>query len=107
MRKYLESINIQAGAAKFQLFDVPTNLFYIRHQGYSIFSILLKVTLGVVVWMLQWFGNLVMEMPVGLPVVAQKGGEKVIRGGNGKNLLIPTSNLPTINQQEAMTDEST
>lgn len=65
--------------------------------------------------MLQWFGNLVMEMPVGLPVVAQGGEGGWIEGGvtagatcdrrlMGKHhFQTPTSNLLIINQQEEIT----
>lgn len=68
--------------------------------------------------MLQWFGNLVMEMPVGLPVVAQGGEGGGIEGGvtagatcdrrlMGKHhFQTPTSNLLIINQQEEITPKN-
>ena len=78
MRKNLSQFNL-----KLQYSCDSNNPFSSRHHSYSPLSILLKVTLGVVVEMLQWFGNLVMEMPVGLPVgAADREGGIWERGGD-------------------------
>ncbi len=86
----LEETHLSQFNLKLQHSCVSNNPFYSRRHSYSPFCILLKVTLGVVAWMLQWFGNLVMEMPVGLPVVAQTGGKErgIGEGGQLEPLVI-------------------
>lgn len=105
-----KSITIQSNIPEFTI-----TLSILCHHSYSPLTILLKVTLGVVVRMLQWFPNLLMGKPVGPPVVAptRRGGAKDgggwVRGQlepvvMGKQRLNnPTSNLLHINQQEGTT----